>query len=52
MVLPLVFGLLVDTHVRLVSILSHFNEQEALIMYSDHVCASSLLSHSRQQRGR
>ena len=31
MVLPLLLGLLVDTHVRLVSILSHFHEQEALI---------------------
>ena len=31
MVLPFLLGLLVDTHVRLVSILSHFHKQEALI---------------------
>ena len=30
-VLPFLLGLLVDTHVRLVSILSHFHKQEALI---------------------
>ena len=37
MVLPLLLGLLVDTHVRLVSILSHFHEQEALIGVVTHV---------------
>ena len=38
MVLPLLLGLLVDTHVRLVSILSHFHEQEALIgVFVTHV---------------
>ena len=37
MVLPLRLGLLVDTHVRLVSILSHFHEQEALIVVVTHV---------------
>ena len=37
MVLPLRLGLLVDTHVRLVSILSHFHEQEALIGVVTHV---------------
>ena len=31
MVLPILLGLLVDTHVRLVSILSHFHEQKALM---------------------
>ena len=31
MVLPILLGLLVDAHVRLVSILSHFHEHEALI---------------------
>ena len=38
MVLPLLLGLLVDTHVRLVSIFSHFHEQEALIgVFVTHV---------------
>ena len=37
MVLPLLLGLLVDTHVRLVSILSRFHEQEALIGVVTHV---------------
>ena len=40
MVLPHLLGLLVDTHVhvRLVTILSHFNEQEALIgVFVTHV---------------
>ena len=37
MVLPFLLGLLVDTHVRLVSILSHFHEQEALIGVVTHV---------------
>ena len=39
MVLPLLLGFLVDTHVRLVSsILSHFYEQEALIgVFVTHV---------------
>ena len=38
MVLPLLLGLLVDTHVRLVTILSHFSEQEALIgVFVTHV---------------
>ena len=38
MVLPFLLGLLVDTHVRLVSILSHFHEQEALIgVFVTHV---------------
>ena len=38
MVLPLLRGLLVDTHVRLVSILSHFHKQEALIgVFVTHV---------------
>ena len=44
MVLPLLLGLLVDTHVRLVSILSHFHEQEALIgVFVAHVLGPCLL---------